>query len=113
QSDGGGPAVTQMMGGQVQAVSTDPGEIMGFVESGDIRLLAELSDEPVEAIPDVPTAISQGYDVTGYNWRGFYTGGEVSDEAYQSWVDRLSQLYESEGWQETARANGLTPIWRG
>ena len=50
------------------------------MESGDIRVLAALSDEPIPAFPDIPTAISQGIDVTGYNWRGLYTGGDVSDE---------------------------------
>lgn len=113
QFDGGGPAVTQMMGGQVQAVSTDLGEIKGFVESGDIRILAALSDDPIAAFPDIPTAKSAGYDVTGYNWRGFYTGGKVSDDAYQAWVDKLHKLYDSDQWQETAESHGLTPIWRG
>ncbi|MEN9063251.1 hypothetical protein [Ponticoccus litoralis] len=32
QFDGGTDAVTQMMGGQISVVSTDPGEIAGFVE---------------------------------------------------------------------------------
>ncbi|HET8726727.1 MAG TPA: tripartite tricarboxylate transporter substrate-binding protein [Alphaproteobacteria bacterium] len=113
QFDGGGPAVTQMMGGHVGVVSTDLGEIAGFIESGDIRALAALSDEPIPAFPDIPTAASQGLDVTGYNWRGFYTGGEVSDEAYQEWVDTLNTLYETEEWKEAATSSGLVPIWRG
>ncbi|WP_299363901.1 tripartite tricarboxylate transporter substrate-binding protein [uncultured Paracoccus sp.] len=113
QFDGGSPAVTQMMGGQVGLVATDLGEIKGFVESGDIRILAVMSDEPVSAFPDIPTAKSLGYDVTGYNWRGFYTGGEVSDEDYAAWVEKLQKLYESEGWQEVAKSSGLEPIWRG
>lgn len=113
QFDGGSPAVTQMLGGQVDAVSTDLGEIAGFVESGDIKILAALSDDPIPAFPDIPTAKSQGYDVTGYNWRGFYTGGEVSDEGYQNWVDRLQKLYESDQWKEAATSSGLIPIWRG
>lgn len=113
QFDGGSPAVTQMMGGQVNVVSTDLGEIAGFVESGDIRILAALSDDPVPAFPDVPTAKSQGYDVTGYNWRGFYTGGDVSDEAYDDWVTRLKTLYDSDDWQTAATSSGLIPIWRG
>lgn len=113
QFDGGGPAVTQMMGGQVDLVSTDLGEIAGFVESGDVRILAALSEEPIPAFPDVPTAISQGYDVTGYNWRGFYVGGDVSDEEYEQWVGDLETLYNTEAWKEAATASGLIPIWRG
>jgi putative tricarboxylic transport membrane protein len=113
QFDGGTDAVTQMMGGQIDVVSTDLGEIAGFVESGDIRVLAALSDEPIPAFPDIPTAVSQGVDVTGYNWRGLYTGGEVSDEDYAAWVERLETLYNSENWQTAATESGLIPIWRG
>jgi len=113
QFDGGTDAVTQMMGGQIDVVSTDMGEIAGFVESGDIRILASLSDEPIPAFPDIPTAISQGIDVTGYNWRGLYTGGDVTEEEYAAWVERLETLYNSENWQTSATESGLVPIWRG
>ncbi|MGM0534865.1 MAG: Bug family tripartite tricarboxylate transporter substrate binding protein [Pseudomonadota bacterium] len=114
QFDGGGPAVTQMMGGHVDVVSTDLGEIAGFIESGDVRVLAVLSDETLpEPFDDLPTAVEQGYDVTGYNWRGFYTGGEVSDEDYASMVETLQSLYDSDEWKEVAADNGLVPLWRG
>ena len=101
------------MGGQIDVVSTDIGEIAGFIESGDIRILAALSDDPIPAFPDIPTAKSQGIDVTGYNWRGLYTGGQVSDEAYDTWVANLETLYNSEQWQTAAVNFGLVPIWRG
>ncbi|WP_099867086.1 Bug family tripartite tricarboxylate transporter substrate binding protein [Pararhizobium haloflavum] len=113
QFDGGSPAVTQMLGGQVDVVTTDLGEIAGFVESGDIRILAAMSDEPIPAFPDAPTAIDQGYEVTGYNWRGFYTGGDVSDEAYDEWVATLEELYNTDEWKEAAESSGLIPVWRG
>jgi len=113
QFDGGTDAVTQMMGGQLDVVSTDLGEIAGFVESGDIRILAALSTDPIPAFPEIPTAISQGIDVTGYNWRGLYTGGDVSDEAYDAWVERLETLYNSDEWQTAAVEFGLVPIWIG
>jgi putative tricarboxylic transport membrane protein len=113
QFDGGTDAVTQMMGGQVDVVSTDMGEIAGFVESGDIRVLAVLSHDPIPAFPELPTARSQGVDVIGYNWRGLYTGGQVSDEAYNGWVEKLETLFKSDNWQQAATSAGLVPIWRG
>ncbi|MFD0917168.1 Bug family tripartite tricarboxylate transporter substrate binding protein [Pseudahrensia aquimaris] len=113
QFDGGTDAVTQMIGGQVDVVSTDISEIAGFVESGDIRLLAALSDEPIPAFADVPTAKSLGINVTGYNWRGLYTGGKVSDEDYNEWVTKLKTLYDSPQWQKAATDFGLVPVWRG
>lgn len=113
QFDGGTDAVTQMMGGQIDVVSTDVGEIAGFIESGDIRVLAALSDDRIPAFPEVPTAKEQGIDVTGYNWRGLYTGGKVSDDDYNAWVEKLKTLYDSENWQTAAVEFGLVPIWRG
>jgi putative tricarboxylic transport membrane protein len=114
QFDGGGPAVTQMMGGHVDVVATDLGETAGFIDSGDVRVLAVMSDERLpEPFAELPTATEQGYPVSGYNWRGFYTGGEVSDEDYQSLVDRMKTLYDSEAWKETAQSHGLVPLWRG
>ena len=113
QFDGGTDAVTQLIGGQVDVVSTDISEIGGFVESGDIRLIGAMSDERIPAFPDAPTMKEQGIDMTGYNWRGLYTGGEVSDEEYDQWVTDLKTLYDSENWQTAAVEFGLVPIWRG
>lgn len=114
QYSGGTDAVTQMLGGFIDVVSTDLGEIAGFVEAEQIKALAVMSDEPLPGkFEALPTAKSQGYDVTGYNWRGFYIGGGVPDEAYDFWVDTLQKVYDSEEWQTIAVESGLTPIWRG
>ena len=113
QYDSGSDAVVQLMGGFVDVVVTDIGEIAGFVESGDVKVLAVMADERLEAFPDIPTAMEQGVAMTGYNWRGLYTGGDVSDADYQAWVDTLRALYETEAWKTTAVESGLTPIWRG
>jgi putative tricarboxylic transport membrane protein len=114
QYEGGTDAVTQMLGGFLDVVSTDLGEIAGFVEAGQIEALTVMSDDPVPGkFASIPTAKSQGYDVTGYNWRGFYIGGEISDEAYDFWVDTLQKVYESDGWQKVVVESGLTPLWRG
>ncbi|MDX1654246.1 MAG: tripartite tricarboxylate transporter substrate-binding protein [Candidatus Competibacteraceae bacterium] len=110
----GGNAITQMLGGHIGAFSGDVSEIKGQMEAGNVRMLAVLADERLpEQLADLPTAQEQGYDVVGANWRGFYMGQEVSDEAYQWWVDALEQLYGSEAWKEAMTRNGLAPFWRG
>lgn len=110
---GGGDAVTQLMGAHIDVAVTDIGEIGGFIQSGDVNALAVMATERLEAYPDMPTAIEAGYEVEGYNWRGFYVGGEVSDEAYDGWVGIMQELYDSEAWKTAATEAGLTPIWRG
>jgi putative tricarboxylic transport membrane protein len=114
QFEGGGPAVTQLLGGHLDVVVTDLGEISGFVESGDVRVLGLMSEKRLDPPFDkLPTAKEQGFDMVGYNWRGFYVGGGVSDNAYDGWADIMKKLYESDEWKQTAKAHGLNLIWRG
>ena len=109
--DGGGEAVTQLLGGSVQAFTGDASEAKGFVDSGDIRVIAVLAPERLEGdFADFPTAREQGIDVVGANWRGFYAPGGMSDEAYDYWVDALGTMYASEEWKNTMAANGLAPL---
>lgn len=109
--DGGGEAVTQLLAGAVQAFTGDASEAKGFVDSGDIRVLAVLAPERLEGdFSDLPTAAEQGYDVVGANWRGFYAPGDMSDEAYDYWVDAIAQVYASDEWKATMAQNGLAPL---
>ncbi len=110
----GGTALTQMIGGHIQAFTGDLSELTGQIGAGKIRILGVLADERLpDQFSELPTAREQGYDVVGANWRGFYMGGDVSDEAYQYWVDSLETLYNSDAWKEAMTKNGLVPFWRG
>ncbi len=109
--DGGADAITQTVGGFTQGMTGDMSEIVGFIESGEVRPLAVLSDERVEGF-DIPTAIEQGVDMTGVNWRGLYVPGGISDERFQEWADKLRAVAESEEWQTAMTNNGLAPFTR-
>ncbi|HCQ65289.1 MAG TPA: C4-dicarboxylate ABC transporter substrate-binding protein [Rhodobacteraceae bacterium] len=109
--DGGGEAVTQLLAGSVQAFTGDISEAKGFVDSGDIRVVAILSPERLGGdFADFPTAKEQGVDVIGANWRGFYAPGGMSDEAYDGWVAKIAELYASDTWKEVMANNGLAPL---
>ncbi|MAR70675.1 tripartite tricarboxylate transporter substrate-binding protein [Halomonas sp.] len=108
---GGGEAMTQVVGGHVDAFTGDISEAQGFLESGDLRVLAVLSDERLPGeFSDLPTAKEQGIDVVGPNWRGFYMPAGISDEAEQYWIDAMDSLYASEEWKTVMRQNGLMPF---
>lgn len=109
--DGGGEAVTQLLAGSVQAFTGDISEAKGFVDSGDIRVIAVLAPERLPGeFADLPTAREQGVDAVGANWRGFYAPGGMSDEAYEGWVAKIGELYASDEWKETMTNNGLAPL---
>jgi len=109
--DGGGEAVTQLLAGSVQAFTGDVSESKGFVDSGDIKVIAVLSPERLEGdFASFPTAKEQGVDVIGANWRGFYAPGGMSDEAYDYWVKTVGTVYDSPEWKQVMAQNGLAPL---
>ncbi|WP_172327342.1 tripartite tricarboxylate transporter substrate binding protein [Mangrovicoccus sp. HB161399] len=109
--DGGGEAVTQLLAGSVQAFTGDLSEAKGFVDSGDIRVIAVLAPERLDGeFAEFPTAREQGVDALGANWRGFYAPGGMSDAAYDGWVKMIADLYASDQWKETMAVNGLAPL---
>ncbi|MFD1342706.1 Bug family tripartite tricarboxylate transporter substrate binding protein [Litorisediminicola beolgyonensis] len=109
--DGGGEAVTQLLAGSVQAFTGDISEAKGFVDSGDIKVIAVLAPERLDGeFSEMPTAKEQGIDAIGANWRGFYAPGGMSDAAYDTWVSKIADLYASDVWKEVMAANGLAPL---
>lgn len=108
--DGGADAILQTIGGFTQAMTGDISEVVGFIKSGDVRVLAVLTEERVPGFEDIPTAKEQGYDVVAGNWRGLYVPRGISDETFQMWAGRLQQVADSPEWAEAMAANGLAPF---
>lgn len=109
--DGGGEAVTQLLAGSVQAFTGDVSEAKGFVDSGDIKVIAVLAPDRLEGdFASFPTAREQGIDAVGANWRGFYAPGKMSDEAYAYWVDAIGKVYDSPEWKAIMAQNGLAKL---
>ncbi|MCK0753631.1 Bug family tripartite tricarboxylate transporter substrate binding protein [Chromohalobacter japonicus] len=107
----GGEALTQVVGGHVDAFTGDISEAKGFMESGDLRILAVLSEERLPGeFSDIPTAREQGIDALGPNWRGFYMPADISDDAREYWIDAMDTVYASDEWKELMKKNGLMPF---
>lgn len=112
--DGGGEAVAALLGGFVQVVPADGSEIRSLFESGEVRLLASLSEERLGApFEKIPTAREQGYDVQWIVWRGFYAPNEIDAGTYRRWVGTLGRLESSPEWATVRRAHALSPFFLG
>lgn len=110
---GGGEAITQVLGGHIQAYTGDVSEVQGHLESGGIRILAVLSEERLPGdMSEIPTALEQGVDAVCPNWRGFYVPKDISDDAYNYWSDSMETLYKSAEWKEIMTNNGLMPFFK-
>jgi tripartite-type tricarboxylate transporter receptor subunit TctC len=57
---GGGPAITDLIGGQVNMMFATPIEVMQHVQSGKLRVLATTASRRLPALPNVPTVQESG-----------------------------------------------------
>ncbi|WP_119155015.1 Bug family tripartite tricarboxylate transporter substrate binding protein [Caldimonas tepidiphila] len=109
--EGGGEAMTALMGGHVQVYAGDASEAAQQIEAGaPVKILAVMSDKRLPGkLASVPTAKEQGYDI---NWpiiRGFYVGPKVSDADYKTWVDAFNKAMAAPGYAQLREQRGLFP----
>lgn len=76
---GGGPAITQALGGHAQVTGGGPAAIYTYVKSGKLRAIASWGVKAHPALPEVPTFKSQGVDVEAYLWVGLFTSAKVPE----------------------------------
>jgi tripartite-type tricarboxylate transporter receptor subunit TctC len=74
---GGGPALTALLGGQVHALASGPAPAVGQIKAGKMRALASWSTERLPLMPDVPTFKELGYDAEFYIWSGVFAPAAV------------------------------------
>jgi tripartite-type tricarboxylate transporter receptor subunit TctC len=85
---GAAPAITDLLGGQIQVMFTTVASAASLIESGQLRALAVTSAERSPAFPDVPTVAEAG--VSGYSaesWYGLFAPAKTPPEI----IDRLNK----------------------
>ncbi|HEV7800476.1 MAG TPA: tripartite tricarboxylate transporter substrate binding protein [Burkholderiales bacterium] len=68
---GEGPALSDLLGGQIQLVTPNLAAAIGFVQQGKLRALAVTSKERVKQLPDVPAAAETLPGFENIGWFGF------------------------------------------
>jgi tripartite-type tricarboxylate transporter receptor subunit TctC len=84
---GEAPALTDLIGGQVQIMFTPAGPSIEHIRSGKLRALAVTTSERLEVLPDVPTV---GQSVPGYEASGWFGVGAPRGTPTEI-VDRLNK----------------------
>ena len=105
--DGGGELLAGILGGDVAFAATGIGEVTEPAASGDVRILAVTSEKPVEGV-DAPTLTEEGVDLTFTNWRGIVAAPDISAEEAQRQIDLITQVHDSEAWQQVLKDQGWT-----
>lgn len=88
--DGAAGAVTSLMGGHIDAVTVNTGEVLSGVQAGKLKILALMTEERDPSFPDVPTMKESGFDVVIGGWGAL----AVPAKTPQAIVDKLSAALE-------------------
>lgn len=108
--DGGGDALAGLLGGSIEVYTGDVGEMASHMD-GSLRILAVMSPERLpEPFDNFPTTKELGYDAEWTIMRGYYMGKNVSDEAYDAWVDAFKAAYATEEFTKIQKEKGLLPL---
>jgi putative tricarboxylic transport membrane protein len=108
-----GQLQTSLLSGAVDAMISNPGSILGQVESGDVRPLISTADERLEALPDVPTDQELGFEGIPSMPRGLILPPDAPAEAQEWWIETMKKVVETPEWNEYIKSNYLAENIQG
>ena len=107
---GGGPATTDLLGGQIGAIFSTPASIVVHVKAGKLRALATTGAQRSLAMPEVPTIAESGYP--GYeatNWYAYVAPVKTPKEIIARLNQELVKVLAAPDVREQLVSHGLEP----
>lgn len=91
------PALTDLMGGQIQLFFDAPTGLINQGKAGKVRLIGVASDRRLPAIPDVPTFIEQGFaGFTGSTWAGMLAPAATPKDIVKRMSEEVGRIIRSD-----------------
>lgn len=104
--DGGGEAIAALLGGNADVIATDASSVGEYLKAGKIRVLGITATERLAGdLADIPTLQEQGIDAEFTIWRGVFGPKEMTAEAKDFWVAKLTELSQNQAWLDELKAN--------
>jgi putative tricarboxylic transport membrane protein len=108
--DGGGKAMVALLGGEIDVLSTGAGEVLSYVASDDVRVLAIAADKRLAQLPDVPTLSELGTPVVFANWRGLFAAPGTTAAQTDRLIAEIEAATGSNTWQQSLAQYAWTPL---
>jgi tripartite-type tricarboxylate transporter receptor subunit TctC len=107
---GAAPAITDLIGGQIQVMFTTVASCASLIESGQLRALAVTSAERSPAFPQLPTIAETVPGYAAESWYGLFAPAKTPPEV----IDRLNKsaasAVQSEVFRKIGTNEGLVMI---
>ena len=104
---GGAPAITDLMGGRIAFMITNPVEVAANIKAQRLRALAVASPTRIAMLPEVPTFAEAG--VPGYEafvWWGLFAPAKTPKEAVARLSSEMLKALEDTGVRDKLSALG-------
>ena len=106
---GAAPAITDLLGGQIQVMFTTVASAAAYVQSGQLRALAVTSAARSAAFPDLPTVAESG--VPGYvaeSWYGLYAPAGTPTDVIERLNASVTRAVQTPAFRKLEEIEGLT-----
>ena len=111
---GGAPAVQALLGGQTPISINPEGEMLPYVQSGKLRVLAVTGSRRSRFLPDVPTMAESGYkDLVVDSWLGFFVPARTPSEIVARLSNAIAEALKSRDVAETITKSGNEVAYAG
>lgn len=100
---------TALLSQALDAMVGNPGEILGLIESGDLRPLVFSGQNVPDALEGVPTMGEVGHDIGVSMPRGLILAPDAPAEAQDWWIETMKKVVETPEWATYIESNTLTP----
>ena len=77
---GAGPAVVALLAGQVDAIASGPSTVAQQIQAGKLRALAHWGEQPLAALPDVPSLKQLGHPVRFAQWSALFVPASTPED---------------------------------
>ncbi len=110
---GAAPALIDVIGGRIDFMITNLGDVTRQVQAGQLRLLAQGDPSKFPLFPDLPRIADTlpGFEVTG--WFGLCGPKAMPVETVKRWDDAIRQIMQDPVFLRRLQDSGFSPLYEG
>ena len=107
---GTGPALTDLVGGQVDFMCDQTTNTTGQIKAGEVKAYAVTTPERLASLPDLPTTKEGGLDMQVSVWHGLYVPAGTPDDVIQKLSSALQTALKDQNVIDRFAELGTTPV---
>lgn len=110
--DAGGEALSSLLKGDIDILSTGLGEVLEEHKKGNVQIIGVSSKHPIKEDLSIPTFKSLGVDVAFANWRGFFGAPNLEESRVIAIQSMLKKMLLTPQWDKIKTKNGWNNLYK-